>query len=250
MLLLIHVVVASWKSLRRPPRMLEGVPKNVTSELQLHRQLERELHMEGKIYGVCILYDFLHLPEETREKLEDMLEHIIELDDLQTGWAQPHVSTLEEHLVQDIKEDQKEFREILLKEIRCCGRAYVIFRTQEAMIRVLRERSGIQRKILDPTATDELEMVKILNRGDQPDGLRYEKAELLPRERAKTLAILPIRQFAYILIYVVSAQLFFYFMQKPWHDCAMEASSGAAGVQLASKGGFPAKRRGGSDCSI
>ena len=29
-----------------------------------------------------------------------MLEHIIELDDLQSGWAHEHVSALEEHLIQ------------------------------------------------------------------------------------------------------------------------------------------------------
>lgn len=42
----------------------------------------------------------------------------------------------------------------------------------------------------------------------------------------------------YILIYVVTAQVFYTFMQKPWNDCAMEASSAAAGVALASKGGL------------
>ncbi|OLP89705.1 hypothetical protein AK812_SmicGene28834 [Symbiodinium microadriaticum] len=217
--------------------MLEGVPKNVTSEKQLHQQLEQELSMEGRIYGVCILYDLLHLPSETQEKLEDMLEHIIELDDLRTGWAHATVSAPEENLIHSIKEDEQEFREIMRNHIRCCGRAYVVFQTQSAMLRVLRERSGIRKQILDPSSTsDELEMVRIVNRGDQPAGLRYEKAELTGPERAWTLSVLPARQFVYILIYVVSAQLFFYFMQKPWHDCAMEASSGAAGVQLASKG--------------
>ena len=222
--------------------MLEGVPKNVTSEKQLHQQLEQELSMEGRIYGVCILYDLLHLPSETQEKLEDMLEHIIELDDLRTGWAHATVSAPEENLIHSIKEDEQEFREIMRNHIRCCGRAYVVFQTQSAMLRVLRERSGIRKQILDPSSTsDELEMVRIVNRGDQPAGLRYEKAELTGPERAWTLSVLPARQFVYILIYVVSAQLFFYFMQKPWHDCAMEASSGAAGVQLASKGRFFAK---------
>jgi hypothetical protein len=39
------------------------------------------------------------------------------------------------------------------------------------------------------------------------------------------------------LIYIVVAQLFYMFMQKPWDNCALEASAGAAGVQLAAKGG-------------
>ena len=34
------------------------------------------------------------------------------------------------------------------------------------------------------------------------------------------------------------AQLFYMFMQKPWDNCALEASAGAAGVQLAAKGGW------------
>ena len=142
--------------------MLEGVPPEVTSERRLHRYLEKELNMEGRIYGVCslsilastfvgckqpyvsksktlgsskvliwnasafpceefavgtyfdmfffthiqsgyhffgfrcfhpgldiwgIMYDLVHLDEETNEKLEEMLEHIIELDDIKNGWA-------------------------------------------------------------------------------------------------------------------------------------------------------------------
>ena len=35
--------------------MLEGVPPEVTSERRLHRYLEKELNMEGRIYGVCSL---------------------------------------------------------------------------------------------------------------------------------------------------------------------------------------------------
>ena len=35
---------------------------------------------------------------------------------------------------------------------------------------------------------------------------------------------------------MVTAQLFYTFMQKPWDNCALEASAGAAGVQLAAKG--------------
>ena len=40
----------------------------------------------------------------------------------------------------------------------------------------------------------------------------------------------------YILIYMVTAQLFYMFMQKPWDNCALEASGAASGVQLAAKG--------------
>ena len=35
--------------------MLEGVPAECTSERRLHRYIEKELNMEGRIYGVCNL---------------------------------------------------------------------------------------------------------------------------------------------------------------------------------------------------
>ncbi|CAE7212909.1 unnamed protein product [Symbiodinium sp. CCMP2592] len=79
-------------------------------------------------------------------------------------------------------------------------------------------------------------MAGIRWRGDQPDGLRFWKAEETPAERRVTLSVLPARQFAYILVYIIVAQLFFYFMQKPWHDSSLEGASGAKGVQLAGKG--------------
>ena len=34
--------------------MLEDVPANVTSELLLHQQLEKELNMENRIYGAWV----------------------------------------------------------------------------------------------------------------------------------------------------------------------------------------------------
>lgn len=221
--------------------MLEGVPRECTSERRLHRYLEKELNMEGRIYGVCILYDLVHIPPEVNEKCEEMLEHIIELDDLRNGWARADFSMSEKALEEDIENDKEEFKEILHKHLRCCGRAYIVFHTQMSMIRVLRERRGLRKQILFPKyeskdGDGEIDMVQLLNRGDQPDGVRYEKAEMSPAERRKTYLVLPARQIVYILIYVVTAQVFYTFMQKPWNDCAMEASSAAAGVALASKG--------------
>jgi len=219
--------------------MLEGVPPEVTSERRLHRYLEKELNMEGRIYGVCIMYDLVHLDAETNEKLEEMLEHIIELDDIKNGWAKTDFSMNQRALEEDVEKDKEEFKEILTKQLKCCGRAYVVFHTQVSMIRILRERQGVRKQILYPrytSADGEIDMAPLGNRGDQPDGVRYEKAEMTSKERRKTLMILPARQFVYILIYMVTAQLFYTFMQKPWDNCALEASAGAAGVQLAAKG--------------
>jgi hypothetical protein len=39
--------------------MLEGVPAECTSERRLHRYIEKELNMEGRIYGVCSLTGFV-----------------------------------------------------------------------------------------------------------------------------------------------------------------------------------------------
>ncbi|CAJ1375202.1 unnamed protein product, partial [Effrenium voratum] len=220
--------------------MLEGLPPDVTSEFQLHNHLEKELQMEGAIYGVCILYDLVHLPEEAMERLEEMLEHIIEWDDMKNGWVHSDFSVSLKDLEKDMEKDREEFKEMLQKHLRCCGRAYVVFHTEIGMIRALRERRGIRKEALAPRYKGgpeaEIQMVEVYNRGDQPDGIRYEKAEMNPEEVKKTLMSLPARQFVYILIYVAAAQLFYYFMQRPWHDCNMEASSEAAGVALASKG--------------
>eukprot|EP00435_Cladocopium_sp_Y103_P059516 s1118_g21.t1 len=222
--------------------MLEGVPPECTSERRLHRFIEKELNMEGRIYGVCIMYDLMHLSHENQEKLEEMLEHIIELDDLKNGWVKSDFSMTLKALEEDVEKDKEEFKEIL-KTMKCCGRAYIVFHTQVSMVRVLRERRGLRKQILFPQYASvdgeeggEIDMAALGNRGDQPDGIRYEKAEMTEAERRKTYLILPARQFVYILIYIVVAQLFYMFMQKPWDNCALEASAGAAGVQLAAKG--------------
>ncbi|CAE7271961.1 unnamed protein product, partial [Symbiodinium pilosum] len=109
------------------------------------------------------------------------------------------------------------------------------------MIRILRERRGIAAKASLNASKErhnaqEINMTAICWRGDQPDGIRFWKAEETSAERRKTLLVLPARQFAYILIYMIVAQLFFYFMQKPWHDSSLEGASEAKGVQLAGKG--------------
>ena len=50
--------------------------------------------------------------------------------------------------VQDVENDKEEFKEILTKKLKCCGRAYVVFHTQVSMIRILRERQGVRKQIL------------------------------------------------------------------------------------------------------
>jgi len=221
--------------------MLEDVPREVTSERALQERLEAELSIQGGIYGVCILYDLLHVPAEIRERIEAMLEHIIEWDDMCNGWAKQDFSVSKQQLKLELEKDAADFQNILREHLRCCGRAYIIFSTQVSMIRILRERRGIRKNVLAPSAgTDadakEIRMAGIRWRGDQPDGLRFWKAEETPAERRITLSVLPARQFAYILVYIIVAQLFFYFMQKPWHDSSLEGASGAKGVQLAGKG--------------
>lgn len=62
------------------------------------------------------MYDLVHLKPETAEKLEEMIEHLIELDDLRNGWARSDFSTSEEALLEDIEKDKEEFKEILEKD--------------------------------------------------------------------------------------------------------------------------------------
>ena len=62
----------------------------------------------------------------------------------------------------------------VFQELRCCGRAYVVFHTQVSMIRVLRERRGLRKQILFPqykSEEGEIDMAQLLQRGDQPDGV-------------------------------------------------------------------------------
>lgn len=44
------------------------------------------------------MYDIVHLDDETKEKLEEMLEHIIELDDLKNGWVKSDFSMTQKAL--------------------------------------------------------------------------------------------------------------------------------------------------------
>lgn len=58
--------------------------------------------------------------------------------------------SIDDPLVQDVEKDKEEFKEIL-KTMKCCGRAYIVFHTQVSMVRVLRERRGLRKQILLPT---------------------------------------------------------------------------------------------------
>ena len=48
-----------------------------------------------------IMYDLMHLSHENQEKLEEMLEHIIELDDLKNGWVKSDFSMTLKALEED-----------------------------------------------------------------------------------------------------------------------------------------------------
>ena len=47
------------------------------------------------------MYDVVHLDAESKEKLEEMLEHIIELDDIKNGWVKTDVSMTQRGLEEE-----------------------------------------------------------------------------------------------------------------------------------------------------
>ena len=58
---------------------------------------------KGPLHGSTpgIMYDLMHLSHENQEKLEEMLEHIIELDDLKNGWVKSDFSMTLKALEED-----------------------------------------------------------------------------------------------------------------------------------------------------
>ena len=47
------------------------------------------------------MYDLMHLSHENQEKLEEILEHIIELDDVKNGWVKSDFSMTLKALEED-----------------------------------------------------------------------------------------------------------------------------------------------------
>lgn len=77
-----------------------------------------------------ILYDLVHIPPEVNEKCEEMLEHIIELDDLRNGWARADFSMSEKALEEAGRTCKLQaIRREELSKARCSGRSLPVIIT-------------------------------------------------------------------------------------------------------------------------
>ncbi|CAE8586333.1 unnamed protein product [Polarella glacialis] len=229
--------------------MLTDLPKDMMSERRLKEVLEKELVcLHGEIHGVSICYDMKHISTESQERLESMLERIVEWDDLRNEWCPGHLGTPEDELAASMEEDARIFEEMLQNELRGSGRAYVVFKMQQSLVKVLKERRGILQSAFQ-AQTDEKEaspmkstahspifdVVKLVHTNDAPEGLLYNRMWMTPQEESATNHEMPRRLFLYVAAYGVVAQLFYSSMILPYQDNFVEGGEDAAAVKIVGK---------------
>jgi len=123
---------------------LQGLPTNLTSEREVKRILEAELRMQGRIYGVSICYNVLPL----KDRIEEMIEHIVEWDTLENRWCDERLSSSRVFLQRALQKDKEDLERLLTSgELQGSGQAYVVFKEQLDMARVLGEHRGISAHI-------------------------------------------------------------------------------------------------------
>ncbi|CAE8614232.1 unnamed protein product, partial [Polarella glacialis] len=210
--------------------MLTDLPKDMMSERRLKEVLEKELVcLQGEIHGVNICYDMKHLSPESQEKLESMLERIVEWDDLRNEWCPCHLGTPEDELAASMEEDARMFEELLQNELRGSGRAYVVFKMQRSLVKVLKERRGILQSAFKVQKDENKEaspMKSALHSGSTSDIFDVEAAR---RHE------IPCRLFLYVAAYVIVAQLFYSSMILPYQDNFVEGGEDAAAVKIVGK---------------
>ncbi|CAK0853662.1 unnamed protein product, partial [Prorocentrum cordatum] len=182
---------------------LSGLPEDLTSEKALKRMLEKELRMENNIHGVCIIYNLLALPPEDIERIEDMIEHIVEADDLDNDWVPEELSTGTDKLKKAMEKDKEFLIDMMTKQegagLKSSGEAYVVFKKQRDMVQIVNERRGINYNAFkqDADSSDDVvsplrstrnfmfhaasivgevdgdQMVKVHASDDEPAGIRF-----------------------------------------------------------------------------
>lgn len=218
---------------------LEGLPPHATSEKELKSILERELRMEGKVYGVAICYDALPF----KERLEEMIEHVVEWDSVVNGWCQEDYATPIEELERKLARDKADLEDMLQSgNLRNSGHAFVVFNKQEDMASVLAERRGISYGVFSPRekrhhkTAEVIKTVKILKDDCEPAGLRYFEYLSSPKVmNHRRYFQLPMRMLLYIGIYAAVAQTFYHSMIKPWQDNLIEGAESSNSVKVIGK---------------
>lgn len=251
---------------------LTNVPENFTSERRLKRLLEEELRMHEKIHGVCICYNFLSLPEHDKEEIEEMLENMTEHDTWKNGWC-PENQCIG-GLKQRIEHDKQKFTEFVRSgRLKCSGQAWVVFKRQVDMVKVQEERCGIRRAIFEAETEEQMNdlihgsryhshssegekqpgartrqgnsmdsgsggdgFIEIAASCSEPGGVRFEAFTEDPgRHRMNVNVWMPLRMVGYIVIYAISAQVFYSSMIKPWQDNFIAGVESSLAVGIAGK---------------
>jgi len=227
---------------------LEGLPPSLTSERELKRMLEEELRMRGEVHGVCICYNVLELPNP--ERIDEMIDHLVEKDDLDLGIYDEEVYRPKAELEAELEKDAEELKGWLREgKLQSSGTAYVVFRKQRDVAQLMMLRRGIARKVFegrklcestgedsDEDDKSEIKTVKISKDNCEPSGVRFEAFQQPPRKHQRNENVwMPLRMVIYISIYAVAAHLFFVYMIKPWEDNFIEGGETSLGVKVGSK---------------
>jgi len=225
---------------------LDGVPDYVTSEKELKRILQHEFRC--LLYGVSIIYDVQKL--ENPEEILDMTDHIVEWDDMVHGWTEEKLATPKDKLKAMLEEDSRKLQEMLKEgKLKGSGQAFVAFKTQKDLARVVGEHRGVSQDVFrkkykgsHPEAemllvqSDAPETVFLSKDTCEPAGLRWFRMWTPAKERMRQkFIVLPLRMILYIGIYAVVSQLFFSSMIKPWQDNFIEGAESASSVKVISK---------------
>lgn len=214
---------------------LNNVPPTMTSEKELKHVLEHKLNMHGCIHGVSIAYDIRAVPGGD-ERVQDMIENLVEYDDVMNGWCPEALARDRAELEEAVAKDGADMEKWLKSgTLRCGGNAFVVFKKQIYLQKVLDTRCGIAwtegedyRK--DPNHDEEVDLViKVRATEVEPTGLRwYEFVIDKPRMTRNLLLWMPLRMITVIGIYAAVSQWFHRTMIQPYQDAYIRTEGDTA----------------------
>jgi len=209
---------------------LKNLPKNLTSESELMRVLERKLDMEGKIHGVSIVYDIQSAG--SAEKVKDMIEHLVEYDDLETNWCIEQESTSREQLSNWLDEDKQTMHAMMEKErLQGSGKAYVVFERQRDVQIIMSTIHGIQ---WDPEGCpDEQQrgdIVIVESCDSEPTSLHWYNHNV-PILKLK-VALMFVRAFVLFAVFGLFTFVFYTTMIDPYTNIDLPPNRNDMGLQI------------------
>lgn len=255
---------------------LHGLPPEMTSERKLKEVLERELHMQDKIYGVSICYNIRALKASgvDPKRIEDMIEHIVEVDDIANGWCNEEVSSPTHSLQEALMKDREELEGLLLEgKLKGSGVAFVTFKRQRHMVQVVQQHRGIGVSAFDSNGEGEggrmmsaartsktqsgksgsislravqsvqlailedtyiEDVVSVEEARCEPGGIRFFNYKE-SFQNQRQYVFLPLRMLGYFGLFTVIAHEFYLTAVKPWQDHFVEGAESSKAVLLAGR---------------